>query len=298
MYEFSSTNNQRSLPTMYDLPSEVVGEPGLPDEFHRMQAELLRETCRSPRYSDGASFLDESSGVGQSDLFIASDLNLYYDSRNPKLYKRPDWFLCLNVPKLERQADLRWSYLIWQEAIAPFLVIEFLSPGTEAEDLGETVRRIDQSPRQWEVYERFLRILYYALYDRYDNKFRLFQLDGAKYREVNLPDSRFWFEELELGLAIWSGRYEDADGLWLRWYNADSQWVPTELERAEQAEAQIDVERERAEQAESQMNVERERAEQAESQMSVERERAEQAEANYQVLLKKLQEQGLDVTDL
>ena len=284
MYEFSSTTNQRPLPTMYDLPSEEVGEPGLPDEFHRMQAELLRETCRSPQYSGGDSSLAESSGVGSKNLFIASDLNLYYDSRNPKLYKRPDWFLCLDVPKLERQADLRWSYLIWQESVASFLVIELLSPGTEAEDLGETVRRINQPPRKWDVYERFLRIPYYALYDRYENKFRLFQLDGTRYREVNLPDSRFWFEELELGLAIWSGRYEEADGLWLRWYDANDQWVLTELERAEQAEFQIDAERERAEQAESQVDIERERA--------------EQAEANYQALLKKLQERGMDLDGL
>ncbi|MEY2978569.1 MAG: hypothetical protein RLZZ435_2708, partial [Cyanobacteriota bacterium] len=33
-----------NLPTMYDLPSEEVGEPGLPDEFHRLQAELMEKT--------------------------------------------------------------------------------------------------------------------------------------------------------------------------------------------------------------------------------------------------------------
>ena len=29
------------LPTMYDLPSEEVGESGLPDEFHVFQSQLL-----------------------------------------------------------------------------------------------------------------------------------------------------------------------------------------------------------------------------------------------------------------
>ena len=33
-----------TLPTMYDLPSEEPGEPGLPDEFHLYQPQLLRET--------------------------------------------------------------------------------------------------------------------------------------------------------------------------------------------------------------------------------------------------------------
>ena len=29
------------LPTMYDLPSEDPEEPGLPDEFHLLQPQLL-----------------------------------------------------------------------------------------------------------------------------------------------------------------------------------------------------------------------------------------------------------------
>ena len=140
--------------------------------------------------------------------------------------------------------------------------MEFLSPGTEADDLGETVRRIDQTPRKWDVYEKYLRIPYYAVYDRYDNRFRLFQLAGIRYQEVNLLDKRFWFEELELGLGIWSGRYEGADGLWLRWYDSDNQWIPTEKEEAVQ---------------------QRQRAE-------AEQQRAERAENDYQALLKKLQD--------
>jgi hypothetical protein len=35
-----------TMPTMYDLPSELVGESGLPDEFHCLQATLLSETCQ------------------------------------------------------------------------------------------------------------------------------------------------------------------------------------------------------------------------------------------------------------
>lgn len=32
-----------TLPTMYDLPSEDAEEPGLPDEFHDLQPQLLVE---------------------------------------------------------------------------------------------------------------------------------------------------------------------------------------------------------------------------------------------------------------
>jgi hypothetical protein len=33
-----------TLPTMYDLNSEDPEEPGLPDEFHAIQPQLLKET--------------------------------------------------------------------------------------------------------------------------------------------------------------------------------------------------------------------------------------------------------------
>jgi Uma2 family endonuclease len=34
------------LPTMYDLPSQDPEEPGLPDEFHDLQPQLLSATLR------------------------------------------------------------------------------------------------------------------------------------------------------------------------------------------------------------------------------------------------------------
>ncbi|MFM2062727.1 MAG: hypothetical protein RLZZ507_2397 [Cyanobacteriota bacterium] len=43
---------QEALPTMYDLPSENQEEPGLPDEFHLLQPELLRITFRPPTYTE------------------------------------------------------------------------------------------------------------------------------------------------------------------------------------------------------------------------------------------------------
>ncbi|MEO0456263.1 MAG: Uma2 family endonuclease, partial [Cyanobacteria bacterium P01_A01_bin.114] len=158
-----------TLPTMYDLPSEYPEEPGLPDEFHDFQPQLLRETCRP------------STGSADS-FFIGTDLNVYYDSRNPLWHKRPDWFLVLGVEPAQQQSELRWSYVIWQEGVAPMLVVELLSPGTEAEDLGQTLREVSQPPTKWQVYEQILRVPYYAVFDRYENQFRLFQLVGTRYQ--------------------------------------------------------------------------------------------------------------------
>lgn len=220
-----------SLPTMYDLPSEDPEEPGLPDEFHDFQPKLLRETCKPETYPN-------------SEIFIAADINLYYDARHPQWYKRPDWFLALGVEAADRQEDLRWSYVIWQESVSPFLVVELLSPGTEDEDLGRKIREIGKPPLKWEVYERILRVPFYVVFDRYENQLRVFTLVGNRYQPVDLLEPRFWFEELEIGIAVWEGAYENVTGKWLRWYYRDGQWIPTNAEARRSAEQQAEVEAE------------------------------------------------------
>ncbi len=46
----------------------------------------------------------------------------------------------VGVDRLYQQQELRKSYVIWQEEVSPFVVVELVSPGTENEDLGQTVR--------------------------------------------------------------------------------------------------------------------------------------------------------------
>jgi Uma2 family endonuclease len=215
---------------MYDLPSEDPEEPGLPDEFHEFQPQLLRETFQPSDYPP-------------ENIFIGTDINLYYDSRHPLWYKRPDWFVVLGVPSAAEQKDLRLSYVIWQEGIAPFLVIELLSPGTENEDLGQNIRALpdrETPPGKWEVYERMLRIPYYAVFDRYTNHLKLFQLIATRYQEIPLTEQRYWFEEIQLGLGVWQGTYQRTAGLWLRWYDSRGIWLPTPVELAEQERQRAD----------------------------------------------------------
>jgi Uma2 family endonuclease len=220
-----------SLPTMYDLPSEDPEEPGLPDLFHDYQPKLLRETCIIKTYP-----IDQ--------VFIAADLNLYYDLRHKLWHKRPDWFMCLGVTSGTRQEDLRWSYVMWQEKVAPFLVVELLSPGTEDEDLGRKVREIGKPPLKWEVYEQILQVPFYVVYDRYENHLRVFERCNGRYELVELTEPRFWFEALEVGLGVWSGSYAGTEGLWLRWYDKLGNWLPTADEARLVAEQQVQIEAE------------------------------------------------------
>ncbi|MBC5795751.1 Uma2 family endonuclease [Sphaerospermopsis sp. LEGE 00249] len=232
---------KETLPTMYDLPSEDPEEKGLPDQFHLLQPQLLSETFSPANYTS-------------EEIFTASDMNLYYDSRHPLWYKRPDWFAVLGVPYLySDQKDLRLSYVVWQEGVNPYIVVELLSPGTEKEDLGQTLPDVEKPPGKWEIYEQILRVPYYAIFDRYQSEFRMFQLNGVhevslkenRYTEATLTDNRFWIPSIELGLGVWEGSYKNVNMPWLRWYDKDGNWVltPTEFERQ-----RADQERQRAEQ--------------------------------------------------
>jgi Uma2 family endonuclease len=251
------------LPTMYDLPSEDPEEPGLPsaegvslevsssacparDEFHDFQPDLLRETFQVPAIEE---------------YFIGVDLNLYYDTKQTRWYKRPDWFLVLGVPPSQSQQDLRLSYVVWQEGVAPFLMVELLSPGTEAEDLGQTLRVVGKPPTKWQVYEQILRVPYYAVFDRYSNQFRLFGLQFNQYMELTISGQGFWFNDLELGLGVWSGVYEDVEGQWLRWYERSGAWVPTKQERVALSEQRAENAEQRAGDAEQRAGDAEQRAE-------------------------------------
>jgi len=221
---------------MYDLPSEDPEEPGLPDEFHLLQPELLRQTFRPPHYQ-------------ADNIFTASDLNLYYDGRQPQWYKRPDWFAVLGVSRLYNDSELRLSYVAWQESVYPFVAVELLSPGTEKEDLGQTaLREINQPPNKWIVYEQILRIPYYFVYDRYANELQAFGLVKARYQPLPLEGMGIWLEEAQLGFGVWQGCYQGVERRWLRWYDQEGQWILTPAEQARQAqqraeEAELEIAR-------------------------------------------------------
>lgn len=265
---------RETLPTMYDLPSEDPEEPGLPDEFHDLQPELLSRTFRCRLYPP-------------EQVFTGTDMNLYYDVRHSLWHKRPDWFLVLGVPRLYDSTDLRNSYVIWQEGISPFVIVELLSPGTAKEDLGENFHsdpeaaaldqernhteaenplngentgfqtntqsgRRETPPSKWQVYEQILRVPYYVVFSRYTNKVRFFQLVGGHYQEqiVNPESPQIWIPELEIGLGLWQGDYTGITRPWLRWYDASGNWIPTDAEEAQARAQDAEV---RASQAELQL---------------------------------------------
>jgi Uma2 family endonuclease len=256
---------QQTLPTMYDLPSEDPEEPGLPDEFHLLQPELLRSTFRPPSYAE-------------DNVFTGSDLNLYYDSKHTQWYKRPDWFAVLGVSRFSEQTELRLSYVTWCEGTYPFVVVELISPGTENEDLGRNLREVNQPPNKWTVYEQILRIPYYFAYNRYTNEFHCFGLVMNRYQPISINGLGVWLEEAELGLGLWEGEYQGLTRQWLRWYDKENNWLPMPEEQ----------EKQRAEQEKQRAEQEKQRAEQ-------EKQRADSAELEVAKLRQLLLEQGISL---
>lgn len=209
---------------MYDLPSEDPEESGLPDEFHYLQPHLLSATLPLlPNYT-------------ADEVFSVGDMNLYYDSRHPFWHKRPDWFVAAGVPRLYDGHDMRLSYVVWQEGVSPFVIVELISPGTEKEDLGETSRGADGIPTKWEVYEQILRVPYYVVFSRYTNVLRAFHLVGGRYQTMETVNQQITLPEWQLKLGVWQGRYRGMQRSWLRWFNASGNMIPTEAEQLEQAE--------------------------------------------------------------
>jgi Putative restriction endonuclease len=168
---------------------------------------------------------------------------------------------------------LRLSYVVWQEAAAPYVVVELLSPSTEREDLGHTERDLDEPPTKWTVYEQILRIPYYVVFSRYTDEVHYFELMGGHYSEIQPAGQRLWLPEAGVGLGRWFGAYQGLERHWLRCYDASGAWILTPHEQEQQRAEQ---ERRRAEQEYQRAERERQRAEQEQQRAEQERQRAEQ----------------------
>jgi Uma2 family endonuclease len=214
---------EENLRHKYGLPIDDPEEFGLHDLFHNFQPQLLRETFCPPHY------LFEQ-------IFIGKNMNLYYSQKNPCWYKCPDWFAVVGTHHLYPQTDdgneVRQSYSIWEEQVNPLIVIELLSPSTQQQDLGKDSRKPNQPPRLWDVYEKIVKIPYYVTFHDEKNELQIFKRVKHRYRLQ--PDDYLWIPELELGLGLWLGTYQGWERQWLRWYDAEGDWVPTPVEQERQ----------------------------------------------------------------
>ncbi|MBA3924128.1 MAG: Uma2 family endonuclease [Nostocaceae cyanobacterium] len=118
-------------------------------------------------------------------------------------------------------------------------------------------------PGKWEVYEQILQVPYYIVFSRYTNRIRAFTLIESRYQEITIDPNQpqVWIPQIELGLGLWQGEYEQVNRLWLRWYDANGNWVLTDteqaLQRADEAIRQTDEATRRADEAEALLEQQR-----------------------------------------
>src|SRR5579871_2346224 len=121
---------------------------------------------------------DENFCIGQNSA-------IYWKFTNPPFdgSKAPDWYYVPNRPPL-LEGRIRRSYVLWQEIIAPTVVIEYVS--------GDGSEERDQTPYQgkfW-VYEQAIRAPYYVIFDPFRKTLSVFRLDGGHYQPVTPKDRK------------------------------------------------------------------------------------------------------------
>lgn len=171
---------------------------------------------------------------------IGQDCGIYWRETEPpeKGAEAPDWFYVPDVPpKLD--GKIRRSYVLWREHIAPTIAIEFAS--------GDGSEERDQTPfkgKYW-VYERIIRIPYYAIYEVNNARLEVYELVGGVYHKLaaNARDHHP-IPPMGVELGLMPGTYQNQEFLWLRWWDWEGNLLLIGHERAEQ-------ESQRAEQAQA-----------------------------------------------
>ena len=126
---------------------------------------------------------------------IGQDCGIYWRETEPleKGAEAPDWFYVPNVPPtLENQ--IRRSYVLWREFMAPMIVLEFAS-GDGSEERDATPLSYSeigsQRPGKFWVYERIMRIPFYGIYEINSGRLEVYSLNNGSYQRNGFKTPSF-----------------------------------------------------------------------------------------------------------
>jgi hypothetical protein len=209
----------------------------------------------------------------ERDFWASANVGIYYAVDKPPIV--PDMFLSFDVKKPKDWFEKKNKcYFTWLVGKVPELVAEIVSNkiGNEGKD-------------KMKIYAQ-MGVKYYILLDPYlhlsTESLNVFELNMGKYEKIEVENS--YMPEIQLGIMIWEGLFEQEKAPWARWCNKEGNLLYTGGERTLQEKERAEQEKERAEQ-------EKERAEQ-------EKERAEQEKQRADKLLAKLKTLGLTPEEL
>ena len=194
---------------------------------------------------------------------IGQDCGIYWRETEPpeRGAEAPDWFYVPNVPP-DLNGQIRRSYVLWREFIAPTIALEFASgDGSEERDrtpLGVSATGEVQKPGKFWVYETIMRIPFYGIYQINSGRLELYHLIEGVY-EPMIANERGHYAIAPLGveLGVWQGTYQNQTQQWLRWWDLQGNLLLIGAERARLAEQQAEQAEQRAIEAEQQVVEER-----------------------------------------
>jgi Uma2 family endonuclease len=185
---------------------------------------------------------------------IGQDCGIYWRETEPAEQgaEAPDWFYVPNVPP-NIDGQIRRSYVLWREHIAPLIALEFASGnGDEERDrtpLSRTDEGVVTKPGKFWVYERVMRIPYYGIYQVNNGRLEVYRLIDGYYQLLELNQrGHFPIAPLGVELGLWQGSYQNQTMLWLRWWDEAGNLLLIGDERAELERLRGEQQRERAEQ--------------------------------------------------
>jgi hypothetical protein len=159
--------------------------------------------------------------------------------------KAPDWAYIpqITVPREQVQR----SYTPYKQGEIPVVVMEFLSDTNGS----EYSYKLTFPPGKWFFYEQVLAVPNYLIFAPDTGVLEVHRLqDSGKY-QLRSPDAnnRYWLEEMKLFIGVWSGKRENRDGYWLRWWDAGGNLLLWGFELVEKERREKEQEREAKEAA-------------------------------------------------
>ncbi len=178
-------------------------------------------------------------GPGEGRPFVAfANVGLYSSVHSQPLV--PDVMLSLDVTLPDDIWEKRHrTYMIWEYAKPPEVVIEIVSNKIGGEDVTKLQRYAQ------------IGVAYYVILDPEqhlgEKTLRVYELRHTTYHEMAKQGAdRFWLPGVELGLMLWKGPFEDWSATWLRWCDQSRNLLLTgqevalrERQRADRLAAQL-----------------------------------------------------------
>jgi Uma2 family endonuclease len=189
---------------------------------------------------------------------VGQDSGIYWRITEPpeRGAEAPDWFYVPNVPPT-LNGEPRRSYVLWQEHIAPLIVLEFVS-GNGSEERDKTPWK----GKFW-IYEQVIRPAFYGIYEVRRASVEVYHFIENHYELLPANErGHYTLPQMGVELGIWQGEYKNVDLPWLRWWDDQGNLLLTGEEQAEQERLRAEQESQRAEQERLRAEQERLRAEQ------------------------------------